>query len=248
MRFDVVTLFPEFFAGSLSCGPTRAAMSLGRLEVRFVNPRDFTSDTHRTVDDYPFGGGPGMVLKPGPVVAAISSVRQPGSRVVLLTPRGRQFNQAVAREYSRLEQVVLVCGRYKGIDERVATHCDDELSLGDFVLAGGEAAAIAVIEAVARLLPGAVGDEDSVNSDSFSDDDLLDAPWYTRPRVFDGQAVPAVLLDGDHAEIAAWRRQQSLLITRRRRPELLRRQVLSELERDILCADFEKESANGQEN
>jgi tRNA (guanine37-N1)-methyltransferase len=248
MEIHVVSLFPEYFAGPLDCGPTRVVRQSGELSVATVNPRDFTTDAHRTVDDYPFGGGAGMVLKPEPLAAAIDSVRRPGSRVVLLTPRGRQFTQTVAVEYSRLDRLVLVCGRYKGIDERVAGRCDDELSVGDFVLAGGEAAALSVIEAVARLLPGAVEHEESVATDSFTATALLDAPWYTRPREFEGRVVPDVLLEGDHARVAQWRREQALKITARRRPELLRDEVLSESERELVCAELQKETANGQEN
>jgi tRNA (guanine37-N1)-methyltransferase len=248
MELHVVSLFPEYFAGPLDCGPTRVVRQSGELSVAAVNPRDFTTDVHRTVDDYPFGGGAGMVLKPEPLAAAIDSVRRPGSRVVLLTTRGRQFSQAVAVEYSRLDHLVLVCGRYKGIDERVAGRCDDELSVGDFVLAGGEAAALCVIEAVARLLPGAVEHEESVATDSFTATALLDAPWYTRPREFEGRVVPDVLLEGDHARVAQWRREQALKITARRRPELLRDEVLSESERELVCAELQKETANGQEN
>ncbi len=248
MLVHVVSLFPEYFAGPLDCGPTRVVRQSGELAVAFVNPRDFTTDAHRIVDDYPFGGGAGMVLKPEPLARAIDSVRRDNTRVVLLTPRGRQFTQSVAIQYAGLQHLVLVCGRYKGVDERVASRCDDDLSLGDYVLAGGEAAAVAVIEAVARLLPGAVEHEESVATDSFSASALLDAPWYTRPREFEGQTVPEILLEGDHARVARWRREQSLKITARRRPELLRDSVLTETERELLCAEFQKETANGQED
>lgn len=248
MQVHVVSLFPDYFTGPLDCGPTRVVRQSGELALAVVNPRDFTTDAHRTVDDYPFGGGAGMVLRPEPLAAAIDSVRRACSRVVLLTPRGRQFTQAVAAEYSGLEHLVFVCGRYKGVDERIAARCDEELSLGDFILAGGEAAAVAVIEAVARLLPGAVEHEESVATDSFSATALLDAPWFTRPREFEGRSVPEVLLEGDHANVSRWRREQALKITARRRPELLRDEVLSEPERELLCAEFEKETANGQES
>jgi tRNA (guanine37-N1)-methyltransferase len=247
MRVHVITLFPEYFNGPFECGPTRIARDAGSIEVGFSNPRDFTSDLHRTVDDYPFGGGAGMVLKPDPLVAAIESVREPDSRVVLLSPKGRTFRQEVALEFSRLPHLVLVCGRYKGVDQRVNAAVDEELSLGDYVLAGGEAAAVCVIEAVARLLPGAVGDEESVNTDSFSDH-LLDAPYYTRPREFRGEGVPEVLLTGDHQTVAEWRRQQALLITALRRPELLRDEVLTEAERQFLLTELGKEITNGQNN
>jgi len=247
MRVHIVSLFPEYFRGPFDCGPTRMAREAGSLDVGFVNPRDFTADPHRTVDDYPFGGGAGMVLKPEPLVQAVESVRQPGSRVVLLSPQGRQFIQSVALEFSRAGHVVLVCGRYKGVDERVHTVVDEELSVGDYVLAGGEAAAVVVVEAVARLLPGAVEHEESVNTDSFTAR-LLDAPYYTRPREFRGRVVPEVLLTGDHAAVARWRREQALLLTALRRPELLRDEVLTETEREFLCRELGKEILNGQNN
>ncbi len=244
MQAAVITLFPDYFRGPFECGPTRVARADGKLALSFVNPRDFTSDAHRTVDDYPFGGGAGMVMKPEPLSAAIESVRRPTSLVVLLTPQGERFTQPLAEELSHADHLVLVCGRYKGVDERVRTLVDREVSVGDYVLAGGEAAAVVVIEAVARLLPGAVGDEDSVATDSFSAG-ILDAPYYTRPREFRGLEVPEVLVSGDHASVARWRREQALKTTARRRPELLRNEVLSESEREFLCRELEKETING---
>jgi tRNA (guanine37-N1)-methyltransferase len=244
MRASVITLFPDYFRGPFDCGPTRAARADGKLALSFTNPRDFTTDVHRTVDDYPFGGGPGMVMKPEPLAAAIESVRRPGSLVVLLSPQGERFSQPLAEEFSRAEHLVLVCGRYKGVDERVRTLVDREVSVGDYVLAGGEAAAVVIIEAVARLLPGAVGHEDSVATDSFSAG-ILDAPYYTRPREFCGLEVPEVLVSGDHASVARWRREQALKATAQRRPELLRDEVLSESEREFLCRELEKETING---
>lgn len=240
MRVDVVSLFPEFFAGPLDCGPSRVAREKGLLEFAVVNPRDFTEDAHRTVDDYPFGGGAGMILKPEPLVLALESVRTPAARTLLLSPQGRQLRQPDVVTLSRLGHLVLVCGRYKGVDERVRALVDDEVSIGDYVLAGGEAAAVVVVEALARLLPGAVGDKDSVDSDSFSSG-LLDAPHYTRPREFRGQAVPETLLSGDHDAVRRWRREQALLRTARRRPELLREVTLTDAERELLTAEFEKE-------
>ena len=245
MLVHVVTLFPEYFAGPFDCGPTRVVRESKELAVEFVNPRDFTNDAHRTVDDYPFGGGAGMVLKPEPLVSAIESVRDAGSRVVLLSPQGRRFAQAVAKEFSSLPHLILVSGRYKGVDERVRELCDDEVSVGDFVLAGGEAAAIAVVEALARLLPGAVEHEESVATDSFSAG-LLDAPYYTRPAEFRGRKVPDVLMSGDHAAVARWRREKALLATALRRPELLRNEVLTEAEREFLCRELGKEIENGK--
>ncbi len=247
MRVSIVSLFPEYFAGPFRCGPSRIAQSAGVLSISFTNPREFTSDAHRTVDDYPFGGGAGMVMKPEPLAQAIEAARGTDGRVVLLAARGRTFSQTVAREYSALSHLVLVCGRYKGVDERIATLADEELSIGDFIIAGGEAAAVVVVEAVARLLPGAVGHEESVATDSFSPA-LLDAPWYTRPREFRGMEVPDVLVTGDHAAVSAWRRRQALLATARRRPELLRREVLTEEERTVLSREIEKEILNGKDN
>ena len=247
MRVQIVSLFPEYFRGPFDCGPTRIAGEKGALEVGFTNPRDFTNDQHRTVDDYPFGGGAGMVLKPEPFVLAIESIRRPDSHVALLSPHGRRFIQDVAREFSALPHLVLVCGRYKGVDQRVMQAVDEEVSLGDYILAGGEAAAVTVVEAVARLLPGAVEHEESVHTDSFSAR-LLDAPYYTRPREFRGQIVPEVLLTGDHEAVASWRREQALLLTALRRPELLRDEVLTEAEREFLCRELGKEILNGKNN
>ncbi len=247
MQISIVSLFPGYFSGPFDCGPSRAAREAASLQLSIVNPRDFASDAHRTVDDCPFGGGAGMILKPEPLTRAIEFARGTDGRVVLLTARGRPFVQSVAREYRSYPHLVLVCGRYKGIDERVTALADEELSVGDFVLAGGEAAAIAVVEAVARLLPGAVEHEQSVATDSFSPA-LLDAPWYTRPREFRGMSVPDVLLTGDHAAVAAWRREQALLVTARRRPELLRHEVLTDQERTMLSRVIEKEFSNAQDN
>ena len=244
MQVVVVTLFPDYFRGPFDCGPTRAARADGQLDVSYVNPRDFTTDAHRTVDDYPFGGGAGMVLKPEPLGASIERARRPGSLVVLLSPQGDRFCQPLAEEFSRTGHLVLVCGRYKGVDERVRMMVDREVSVGDYVLAGGEAAAVVVIEAVARLLPGAVGHEDSVATDSYSAG-ILDAPYYTRPREFRGCEVPEVLVSGDHASVGRWRREQALLATARRRPELLRNEVLAESEREFLCRELGKETTDG---
>ncbi|MGB9742025.1 MAG: tRNA (guanosine(37)-N1)-methyltransferase TrmD [candidate division WOR-3 bacterium] len=238
MRIDIVSIFPEFFVGPFECGPTRIAREKGLLEIGIVNPRDFTTDLHRTVDDYPFGGGAGMVMKPEPLFLAVESVKKPDSRVVLLSPQGERFNQRLARRFSQIAHLILICGRYKGVDERVRVLLiDQELSIGDFVLAGGEAAALVVIEAIARLLPGAVGDEDSVASDSF-ENGLLDCPVYTRPREFRGLGVPEVLLSGNHAAVARWRRQQALLNTARRRPDLLKEVNLTDEEKQFLSQEL----------
>ncbi len=247
MQVHIVSLFPEYFRGPFECGPTRIVREKKVLNIQIVNPRDFTDDPHRTVDDYPFGGGAGMVLKPEPLFRAVESVRHDDSWTVLLSPRGRPFTQAVALEFSRKQHLILICGRYKGVDERArAGLADDELSVGDFILAGGEAAAIAVVESVARLLPGAVEHVESVATDSFSAN-LLDAPYYTRPRDFRGMEVPEVLVSGDHSAVARWRREQALAVTARRRPELLHDEVLSETERQFLLRQLGKEMQNGQE-
>jgi tRNA (guanine37-N1)-methyltransferase len=219
----------------------RQAREKGQLEVGVIPLRDFTDDTHRTTDDYPFGGGPGMVMKVEPIDRALVSLsvgtpasRPSGTRVVLTSPQGRTFTQPVALEYAALEHVVLICGRYKAVDERVAEHLvDEELSVGDFILSGGEPAALCVVDAVARLLPGVVGDFDSVESDSFHSG-LLDAPYYTRPAEYRGWKVPDVLLSGNHGEIARWRREQSLTRTRDRRPDLLDEAKLEPADHDVL--------------
>jgi len=234
MRISLLTIFPDFFAPALDEGMIRLAREKGRLEVGIVHLRDFTDDSHRSTDDYPFGGGVGMIMKVEPIDRALRSLavgekgsRPSGSRVVLFSPQGRRFTQDVAREYASLEHLLLLCGRYKGVDERVSGQLvDEELSLGDFVLSGGEPAALCVVDAVARLLPGVVGSFDSVESDSFHSG-LLDAPYSTRPAAYRGWTVPEVLLSGHHAQIARWRREESLRRTLARRPDLLEQAELS---------------------
>jgi tRNA (guanine37-N1)-methyltransferase len=231
VRIDVITLFPEMFA-ALEHSILGRAIEQGRLTVSYVNPRDFTSDRHRTVDDYPYGGGPGMVMKPEPIFLAVESVAGPDSAIVLLSPAGRVFKQAVAAELASLEHLVLICGRYEGIDERVADSVvTDEISIGDYVLTGGELAAMVVIDAVARLLPGVLGHAESASDESHSQG-LLEYPQYTRPPVFRGWPVPDRLLSGHHAEIAKWRRRQSLERTMARRPDLMTPDLLAELADD----------------
>ncbi len=228
MKISILTIFADYFAGALAEGMVREAREKGQLDVRVVHLREFTSDAHRTTDDYPFGGGVGMVMKVEPIDRALESLavgepgaRPAGTRVALLSPQGRRFDQPCALEYAALEHLVLVCGRYKGVDERVREHlADEELSLGDFVLSGGEPAAMCVIDAVARLLPGVVGTFDSVESDSFHSG-LLDCAYYTRPAVYRGWGVPEVLLSGHHAQIAKHRREEALRRTFERRPDLL---------------------------
>jgi len=240
MRFDIVTIFPRMFDSPLAEGIIRRAVAAGLAEVRLHDLRDWTSDRHRTTDDRPFGGGEGMVMLPGPLAAAIRSLRDEAAQagqtpyVVLLSPQGRLFNQDVARELAGKERIALVCGRYEGIDERVRPLVDDELSIGDFVLSGGEPAAIAVIDALVRLLPGALGGEHSAEEESFSDW-LLEYPHYTRPRDFEGRSVPEVLLSGDHERIRRWRRKERLRRTKARRPDLLARAHLTDEDRKLLA-------------
>lgn len=225
MQFHVLTIFPEFFRGPFEHGVVAKAREAGRVGITVHDLRNWTRDRHRTVDDRPFGGGEGMVLKPEPVFEAVESIwpeRGPGQRVILLSAQGRRFDQRTARELAGLEQILLLCGRYEGVDERVAEHlADDELSIGDYVLSGGELAAAVVVDAVARLLPGVLGNEASAVEESFGAEGLLDCPHWTRPAEFRGWPVPEVLLGGNHAEIRKWRRQAALAKTRRLRPDLL---------------------------
>ena len=234
MRFDIVTIFPEFFSGPFEHGIIRRAKDARIVDIDVHDLRSWTSDRHHVVDDRPFGGGAGMVLKPEPLVNAVESLRLPpeGGRavVVLTTPQGKLFDQREAERLASFDQVVLLCGRYEGVDERVVNAVvDEELSIGDVVLSGGELAACVVVDAVVRLLPGSLGCDRSAIEDSFSaSTGLLDCPHYTRPAEFRGVAVPDVLLGGNHAEIARWRRQQSLVRTWKRRPELLDAAQLSD--------------------
>ena len=226
MRFHIVTIFPEFFAGPFDHGVVARAKLAGLLDIRIHDLRNWTYDRHKSVDDRPFGGGEGMLLKPQPLFEAVEAVlpgRTPLQKVVLLSAQGRRFTQSVAREYAALDDVLLICGRYEGVDERVAEHlADEELSVGDFVLSGGELAAALVVDAVGRLLPGVLGNEDSSRNESFSEGDgFLDCPQYTRPAEFRGWKVPDVLLGGNHEEIKRWRRAASREKTERLRPDLL---------------------------
>jgi tRNA (guanine37-N1)-methyltransferase len=230
MLFDIVTIFPRFFDSFLKDGVVKRAIEAAILKVRTVDLRDFTTDRHRTTDDRPFGGGEGMVMKPEPIYKALDVLKKepPEARIILLSPRGKLLNQAMAGELAQLGRLILICGRYEGVDERIREHCVDlELSVGDYVLSGGEIAALVVIEAVSRLIPGVLGCELSAEKDSFSNG-LLEFPQYTRPRIFKGWEVPEVLLSGNHAEIAKWRREQSLGLTYEQRPELLNRAKLDE--------------------
>jgi tRNA (guanine37-N1)-methyltransferase len=250
MRFDLITIFPEFFSGPLEHGIVRRAREAGIVEVNVQDLRAFTKDRHRTVDDRPFGGGEGMVLKPEPLFETVESLLghtlgdasklialEPKTAIVLMSAAGKLFNQETARRYAQLERVIFICGRYEGVDERVAEHlATEEISIGDFVLSGGELPAMLVIDAVTRLLPGALGNEASSQNESFSatqnasassnlqspstGDLLLDFPHYTRPADFRGWKVPEVLIGGNHAEVAKWRRSAALEKTKRNRPDL----------------------------
>jgi tRNA (guanine37-N1)-methyltransferase len=221
MRIDIVTLFPEMFSSFLDGSLLGAARRAGLIDVRLTNIRDFAEGVHRQVDDRPFGGGPGMLLMPGPVVSCVEAVRSeatPAGRTFLLTPGGRRLDQSVVEELAALDRIVLVCGRYEGFDARIATTlAAEELSIGDYVLSGGEVAAMVVVDAVARLLPGVLGHEESAGQDSFSGAErLVEGPQYTRPREFRGLAVPEILLSGDHGRIATWRRAQAVAATANR--------------------------------
>ena len=235
MRIDLISLFPEFVAQCAGFGVVGRAQERGLLSIQGWNPRDYAEGNYRRVDDRPFGGGPGMVMLIDPLRAAIRAARAADpapARVTNLRPQGRPLTQAVVRELAGRERLILLCGRYEGVDERlVSAEVDEELSIGDYVLSGGELAAAVVIDTVARLQEGALNDADSAAQDSFEADGLLDCPHYTRPVEHELGAVPEVLLSGNHAEIARWRRRQSLLRTRERRPDLLSRAVLGAAER-----------------
>jgi len=226
VTFHVLTIFPEFFRGPFEHGVIERAQRAGLIQIKVHDLRTWTADRHRTVDDRPFGGGEGMVLKPGPIFEAVESIwpdRAAGKKVVLLSAQGRKFDQSVAREFTGLSELLLICGRYEGVDERVAEHlADEELSVGDFVLSGGELAAAMVIDVVARLKEGVLGNRDSAVYESFGEDGLLDCPQYTRPAEFRGWKAPEVLLGGNHEEIRQWRLKAAREKTARHRPDLLR--------------------------
>ncbi len=221
MKIDVLTLFPAMFAGPLDESIIKRAREAGRLDLAIHNLRNYAHDRHKTVDDRPFGGGPGMLLKPEPIFEAVESLAREGTRVVLLSPSGRPFSQAIARELAGIGHLLMVSGHYEGFDERVrAQLADDELSIGDYVLTNGALPVMVIIDAVTRLLPGVLGDEDSAQDESFSQG-LLEYPQYTRPAEFRGMKVPEILLSGNHAEIARWRAEQARFRTQARRPDLL---------------------------
>ncbi|MCL4460008.1 MAG: tRNA (guanosine(37)-N1)-methyltransferase TrmD [Chloroflexi bacterium] len=233
MRFDILTLFPSMFAGPFSESIVKRAVEKGLVSINITDIRDFATDKHRATDDYPFGGGSGMVMKPEPIFAAVESLLVPTpdvapAEIILLTPQGRLFKQRLAQELAGKEWLILICGRYEGVDERVREHlATDEISIGDYVLSGGEIPAMVLVDAVVRLLPGVLGAPPSILEESHSQG-LLEYPHYTRPAVFRGWAVPEVLLSGNHAAIARWRREQSLRRTLERRPDLLARAELNE--------------------
>ena len=240
MQFEVFTLLPEVFPPYLESSILQRARQRGLIDVRVHNIRDYTHDKHHTTDDTPYGGGGGMVMKPEPVFEAVESVLGPlrdsplPVPVILLTPQGRLFTQRVAEELSRYERIALLCGRYEGVDERIREYLvTDEISIGDYVLTGGELPALMVIDAVSRLLPGVLGDPDGAQDDSHSMG-LLEYPHYTRPPTFRGWSVPDVLLSGDHGKIEKWRREQALLRTRQRRPDILNSAVLTDKDREFL--------------
>jgi tRNA (guanine37-N1)-methyltransferase len=236
MQFDVFTLIPEIFPAYLESSILQRARQRGLIDVRVHNIRDFTHDKHHTTDDVPYGGGGGMVLKPEPVFEAVESISGQGARhpIILLTPQGRVFNQSMAQELSQYEMITLICGRYEGVDERIRAHLvTDEISIGDYVLTGGELPALILMDAIARLLPGVLGDPDGAADDSHATG-LLEYPHYTRPPEYRGESVPEILLSGDHAKIAKWRREQSLARTLARRPDLLDKADLSEEDRKYL--------------
>ncbi|MBN1105793.1 MAG: tRNA (guanosine(37)-N1)-methyltransferase TrmD [Deltaproteobacteria bacterium] len=236
MRLDILTLFPDLFSSFLKESILGRAVQKGLVDIRLTNIRSFARGPHHVTDDRPYGGGDGMVMKPGPIYRALQSLERVGGRslVVLLTPQGRAFEQSIAWELSGFDQLILICGRYEGVDERIRTSCVDlDLSIGDYVLSGGELAAMVVVDAVSRLVPGVLGGTRSNLEDSF-EDGLLEYPHYTRPRVFQDQEVPPVLLSGDHERIRRWRRTQSIRRTLERRPDLLMRANLKEEDKAIL--------------
>jgi tRNA (guanine37-N1)-methyltransferase len=236
MRFDIVTIFPEMIGQALAAGIIGRAIDRGTLAVAVHDLRAFTTDRHHVVDDVPYGGGPGMVLKPEPIFRALDALERDGGDrplVVLTSPQGTRFSQPVASRLAAQPRLVVLCGRYEGVDERVRARVHEEVSIGDYVLSGGELAALVIVDAVARLVPGVVGDEQSVAEDSFSRG-LLDFPHYTRPADWDGAKVPDVLLSGNHAAIRRWRKKEALARTVARRPDLLNEAALDNEEREIL--------------
>ena len=235
MIFDILTLFPEMFHSPLEESILGKAREAGLIQVNLVNVRDYAEGRHRVTDDYPYGGGKGMIMKPEPIIRGIKAIQagNPEARIILMTPQGTPLRHEVVKRLAQLPHLVLVCGRYEGVDERVRDVADEEISIGDYVLTGGELTALVVIDAVARLIPGVLGDEGASEDDSFSQG-LLEYPQYTRPRAFEGRKVPEVLLSGDHQAIERWRRRESLRRTWERRPDLLSQAGLSDEDQEIL--------------
>jgi len=236
MKLGVITLFPEMFAALTDYGVTGRAFRDGLVSLQCWNPRDFTLDKHQTVDDRPYGGGPGMVMQAEPLVKALEAAKEslPSARVVYLSPQGRVLHQQAVLEFASTEELILIAGRYEGLDERfIQAYVDEEWSIGDYVLSGGEMPAMVLMDALVRLLPGVLGHDQSAEQDSFSEG-LLDCPHYTRPEEFQGQRVPDVLLSGNHAEIKRWRLKKALGKTQQQRPDLLEAKALTETERELL--------------
>lgn len=236
MRYDILTLFPDLFPPFLQTGVLGRGIERGLVDVRLINIRSFARGPHKVTDDRPYGGGNGMIMKPGPIVRALESIDRVSERslVILLTPQGRPFEQSVAWELSGADQIILVCGRYEGVDERIRSdQIDMEVSIGDYILSNGELGALVFLDAVSRLIPGVLGGEGSNRDDSF-ENGLLEYPHYTRPRIFRDKEVPSILLSGDHEKIRLWRRRESLRRTLQKRPELLKKARLSEEDREIL--------------
>lgn len=243
LRIDVLTAFPAVLTAPLEASILGIALKRGVYSAHVHDLREWARDKHRSIDDYPYGGGPGMVLRPEPVFDAVRAILPMDSRpprVVIMSPRGTRFDQKTAERYSRMERILLVCGRYEGFDERVYSLADEVVSVGDYVLTGGEIPALCVIDATVRLLPGALGDEDSATLESFTTG-LLEHPQFTRPSVFEGMQVPEVLLSGDHARIERWRREQAVLMTVRHRPDLIETTQMSDTDRAVV-EDFQKRS------
>jgi len=234
MKIDILSLFPEFFSPLLSWSIIGRACEENKVSINSINIREFSQNKHKKVDDYPFGGGRGMVMKPEPIFRAIKSVRDKNSRVIYLSPQGKKFNQELANELSKEEHLILLCGHYEGIDNRIIEHyIDEEISIGDFVLTGGEIPAMIIIDAIVRLLPGVLRSDESFTDESHYNG-LLEYPQYTRPREFNGYSVPDILLSGNHGKIETWRKEESLKATSLKRPDLLKQKTLSEEELIIL--------------
>ncbi len=239
MKIDIITIFPEMFEGPLNITILKRAREKGIVEINIHNLRDYTTDKHRSVDDYPYGGGSGMVMRPEPIFRCVRSLKKENTEVILLTPQGEVYNQKIAEELSKKEHLIFICGRYEGIDERVRNIVTREISIGDYILSGGELPALVILDSIVRLLQGVVGDSNSLKEESFQEG-LLEYPQYTRPRKFEGMEVPEVLLSGNHEKIRRWRRKEALKRTLIRRPDLLEKASLTE-EDYILLKELEEE-------